>query len=66
MPNEYYKIYNENSGPLELSLVLPLNKSLLFWNKKITPMTSLPPSYFLNIYEKIFFIYLMISYEAFS
>ncbi len=35
MSNKYDNIYNENSGPLELSLVLLLNKTLLFWNKKI-------------------------------
>ncbi len=32
----YYKVYNENSGPLELSLVLPFNKKMLFCNKNNT------------------------------
>ncbi len=79
MPNKYYKIYNENSGPLELChWCYRLTKVFYFGIKKSADdITWLPPSYFLKIYEKgpclvhCFFsvirnvlIYLMISYEA--
>ncbi len=42
MPSKYDKIYNENSGLLELSMVLPLKNIYIYiLGLKITLMTSL-------------------------
>ncbi len=70
MPKKYYKIYNENSGPLELChWCYRLTKVFYFGIKNHTDdITRLPPSYFLNIYEKrpMFSPLFLFSFDKFS